>query len=435
MKKGQKLYISAKKIILGGNMLLSKRPEIFLPELWPAYFSKAQGINVWDLNKIKYTDMICAVGQSILGYSNKKLNSKIIKIIKMGNMTTLNCPEEVELTKKLLSLHPWAQMAKYARSGGEANAIAIRIARAASKKDEVAICGYHGWHDWYLSVNLKGKNKLSKHLLKGLEPVGVPRSLKNSVHPFTYGNYEELVKIVKNKNIGTIKMEVSRGNLPDVSFLKKVRKLATKKKIILIFDECTSGFRQCFGGLHMKYKVYPDIAMFGKALGNGFAITSVIGKKAIMQKAGNSFISSTFWTERIGFVAGVETLKLMNNKKSWKKIVESGKYFNLKIKNLSLKYDLSIKISGIESITSFNFISKNNIAYKTFITQEMLKKKYLASNQIFLTILHSKKIIDKYIDNLDPIFKRISYFEKNNKIIKKFIKKNVCHQTFQRLNS
>ena len=435
MKKGQKLYISAKKIILGGNMLLSKRPEIFLPELWPAYFSKAQGINVWDLNKIKYTDMICAVGQSILGYSNKKLNSKIIKIIKMGNMTTLNCPEEVELTKKLLSLHPWAQMAKYARSGGEANAIAIRIARAASKKDEVAICGYHGWHDWYLSVNLKGKNKLSKHLLKGLEPVGVPRSLKNSVHPFTYGNYEELVKIVKNKNIGTIKMEVSRGNLPDVSFLKKVRKLATKKKIILIFDECTSGFRQCFGGLHMKYKVYPDIAMFGKALGNGFAITSVIGKKAIMQKAGNSFISSTFWTERIGFVAGVETLKLMNNKKSWKKIVESGKYFNLKIKNLSLKYDLSIKISGIESITSFNFISKNNIAYKTFITQEMLKKKYLASNQIFLTILHSKKIIDKYIDNLDPIFKKISYFEKNNIIIKKFIKKNVCHQTFQRLNS
>ena len=435
MKKGQKLYISAKKIILGGNMLLSKRPEIFLPELWPAYFSKAQGINVWDLNKIKYTDMICAVGQSILGYSNKKLNSKIIKIIKMGNMTTLNCPEEVELTKKLLSLHPWAQMAKYARSGGEANAIAIRIARAASKKDEVAICGYHGWHDWYLSVNLKGKNKLSKHLLKGLEPVGVPRSLKNSVHPFTYGNYEELVKIVKNKNIGTIKMEVSRGNLPDVSFLKKVRKLATKKKIILIFDECTSGFRQCFGGLHMKYKVYPDIAMFGKALGNGFAITSVIGKKAIMQKAGNSFISSTFWTERIGFVAGVETLKLMNNKKSWKKIDESGKYFNLKIKNLSLKYDLSIKISGIESITSFNFISKNNIAYKTFITQEMLKKKYLASNQIFLTILHSKKIIDKYIDNLDPIFKRISYFEKNNIIIKKFIKKNVCHQTFQRLNS
>jgi len=269
--------------------------------------------------------MICAVGQSILGYSSKKLNSKIIKSIKMGNMTTLNCPEEVELSKRLLSLHPWAQMTKFARSGGEANAMAIRIARAASKKDGIAICGYHGWHDWYLSVNLGGKNKLSKHLLKGLEPAGVPKLLKNTVFPFTYGNYDELLKIVKNKNIGTIKMEVSRGSLPDVSFLKKVRKLANKKKIILIFDECTSGFRQCLGGLHMKYKVYPDIAMFGKALGNGFAITSVIGKKAIMQKAGNSFISSTFWTERIGFTAGIETLKLMNEKKSWKKIIISGK--------------------------------------------------------------------------------------------------------------
>jgi len=435
MNKGQKLYISAKKIILGGNMLLSKRPEMFLPELWPAYFSKAQGINVWDLNKIRYTDMICAVGQSILGYSNKKLDLKIIKSIKMGNMTTLNCPEEVELTKKLLSLHPWAQMAKFARSGGEANAMAIRIARAASKKDEVAICGYHGWHDWYLSVNLRGKNKLSKHLLKGLEPAGVPKSLKDSVYPFTYGNYEELLKIVNNKNIGTIKMEVSREDLPDVAFLKKVRKLATKKKIILIFDECTSGFRQCLGGLHMKYKIYPDIAMFGKALGNGFAITSVIGKKAIMQKAANSFISSTFWTERIGFVAGVETLKLMNEKKSWKTIVKNGKYFNLRIKRLALKYDLDLKITGIESITFFNFISKKNIVYKTFITQEMLKKKYLASNLIYLSIYHTKKIIDKYMKDLDPVFKKISSFEKNNTNIKKFIKNKVCHQTFQRLNS
>ncbi len=434
MNKGQKLYISAKKIILGGNMLLSKRPEMLLPGLWPSYFSKSQGIFVWDLNKKKYTDMICAVGQNILGYSNKRINSKIAKLIKMGNMTTLNCPEEVELTKKLLSLHPWAQMAKFARSGGEANAIAVRIARAASKKDGVAICGYHGWHDWYLSVNLKGKDKLSKHLLKGLEPAGVPKSLKNSVHPFTYGDYEELLKIVNSKNIGTIKMEFSRGNLPDIVFLKKVRKLANRKKIILIFDECTSGFRQCLGGLHMKYKIYPDIAMFGKALGNGFAITSVIGKKSVMQKAGNSFISSTFWTERIGFAAGIETLKLMEKTKSWKKIVNNGRYFNSMIKKLGIKYNLKLQITGIEAITGFNFLSKKNIAYKTFITQEMLKKKYLASNQIYLTIFHTKKIIDKYIKDLDPIFEKISFFETNNISIKKFIKNRVCHQTFERLN-
>tara|TARA_B100000035_G_scaffold241242_1_gene209634 strand:+ start:5335 stop:6642 length:1308 start_codon:yes stop_codon:yes gene_type:complete len=435
MKKGQNLYNYAKKIILGGNMLLSKRPEMFLPDIWPAYFSKSKDINVWDLNNNKYTDMICAVGQNILGYSNKRLNSKIVNLIKQGNMTTLNCPEEVELTEKLLSLHPWADMAKFARSGGEANSIAVRIARAASGKDGVAICGYHGWHDWYLSVNLRGKNKLEKHLLKGLEPAGVPRSLKNTVFPFEYGNYSQLLNIVNKKNIGTIKMEVSRGTLPDIGFLRKVRKLATKKKIVLIFDECTSGFRQCNGGLHMKYKIYPDIAMFGKALGNGFAITSVIGKRSFMQKAGSSFISSTFWTERIGFAAGIETLKLMEQKKSWEKIVKYGKYFNSKIKELANKYDLDVKISGIESITSFNFNSKKNFAYKTYITQEMLKKKYLASNQIFITIFHTKKILDKYLKELSPIFKKISFFEKNKIKENKFLKKSVCHQTFQRLNS
>ena len=276
---GQRLYKKAKNIILGGNMLLSKRPEMFLPDLWPSYFSKSKNIDVWDLDKNRYIDFIFAVGQSTLGYSNSIIDKKVSKSIKRGNMTTFNCPEEVELSKKLIELHPWANMCKFARSGGEANAIAIRIARAASRKDGVAICGYHGWHDWYLSVNLRGKDKLSQHLLSGLDPNGVPKNLKNTVHPFNYGNINQLKKIIKNKNIGVIKMEVARNSLPDINFLKEVRKLANKNKIVLVFDECTSGFRRNLGGMHMLYGVYPDIAMFGKALGNGYAITAVIGKK------------------------------------------------------------------------------------------------------------------------------------------------------------
>ena len=153
-----------------------------------------------------------------------------------------------------------------------------------------------------------------------------------------------------------------------------------------------------------------------------------------MQKAGNSFISSTFWTERIGFVAGIETLKLMKQKKSWKKIVDNGRHFNSMIKKLASKYDIKLNISGIEAITAFNFESKKNIAYKTYITQEMLKKKYLASNQIYMTIFHTKKIINQYIKDLDPVFKKISFFEKNKIDSNKFIKKQICHQTFQRLN-
>ena len=434
MNRGQKLYKKAKKIILGGNMLLSKRPEMFAPNIWPSYFSKSLGTTVWDMDKKKYTDMIFSVGQNTLGYNNKEIDKEVLKCIKNGNMTTLNCPEEVLLTKKLIKIHPWAGMAKYARSGGEANAIAIRIARAASSKDGVAICGYHGWHDWYLSVNLTGKEKLAEHLLKGLDPIGVPKSLRNLVHPFRYGDIKSLKKIIKKYSIGVIKMEVARGEKPNYKFLKAVRSIATKKKIVLVFDECTSGFRRNFGGLHMSLGIYPDIAMFGKALGNGYAITAVLGKKSIMQKAEKSFISSTFWTERIGFVAGLKTLEIMEKKKSWEILMKHGKYFNKKISELALKYKLKILISGIESITSFSFHSKYNLHYKTYITQEMLKKNYLASNLIFISTLHNKKIIDLYIKKLDPIFKKISFFEKNKLDVSSYIKNGVCHKTFQRLN-
>ena len=305
MNKGNKLYKKAKNIILGGNMLFSKRPEVFLPDIWPSYFVKSKDTHVWDMNNNKYVDMICAVGQSILGYANSKVDNFVINNIKKGNMTTLNCPEEVYLTKKLIDIHPWAGMAKYTRGGGEANAIAIRIARAASRKDHVAICGYHGWHDWYLSINLKGNKKLNKYLLKGLDPIGVPKSLRNTVHTFAYNDFDELERVVKKFDIGTIKMEVSRNSLPNKNFLEEVRRLASRKKIILIFDEWTSGFRRNYGGLHLTQNIEPDMAMFGKAMGNGYAINAVLGKKTIMKKAESSFISSTFWTERIGFSAAI----------------------------------------------------------------------------------------------------------------------------------
>jgi glutamate-1-semialdehyde aminotransferase len=433
MNTGYKLYKKAKNIILGGNMLLSKRPEMFLPDLWPSYFIKAKGIYVWDMDNIKYTDMICAVGQNILGYANSKIDNYVSKNLKKGNMTTLNCPEEVYLAKKLVDIHPWADMAKFSRSGGEANAIAVRIARSASRKDNIAVCGYHGWHDWYLSINLNGKEKLNKYLLKGLNPIGVPKFLKDTVHTFAYNDFYGLERIVKKFDIGVIKMEVARNSLPNKSFLEAVRKLANKKKIILIFDECTSGFRRNYGGLHLTQNVEPDIAMFGKALGNGYAINAVLGKKNIMMKAEGSFISSTFWTERIGFSAAIKTLELIKQEKTWEHLIRFGSYINNKWISLAKKHELEIEINGIESITSFIFKHKNHLIYKTYITQEMMKKGYLASNLIYLSKCHNKDLIDKYIEDLDPIFKKIKYFQNNN-ISKNILLKSVCHDTFKRLN-
>ena len=238
---------------------------MFLPDKWPSYFSKSKGCEVWDLDDNKFIDMtIMGVGTNTLGYGHPEVDEAVLKNINNGNMSTLNCPEEVQLAEKLVDMHSWAEMVRFARSGGEANAIAIRIARAASGKDNVAVCGYHGWHDWYLSANLSGDDNLESHLLPGLMPNGVPKNLQGTVFPFLYNDFESLKSIVDSNDIGVIKMEVTRNTGPEDNFLKKVRDLADSKNIVLIFDECTSGFRETFGGIHMKFDVEPDMAMFGK---------------------------------------------------------------------------------------------------------------------------------------------------------------------------
>ena len=309
MNTGQELYKKAKKLIPGGTMLLSKRPEMFLPEKWPSYYSKASECYVWDLDGNKYTDVsIMGIGTNILGYGNKEIDDVVANVVRTGNMSTFNCPEEVYLAEELINMNPWADMVRFARSGGEANAIAIRIARAATGKDKVAICGYHGWHDWYLSTNLGNDDGLSQHLLPGLDPLGVPKNLKGSVLPFLYNDYEELENLVLNHDIGVIKMEVQRNFPPKEGYLEKVRKLATDNNIVLIFDECTSGFRETYGPIFKKYDVEPDMTVFGKTIANGYALTAVVGKREIMEAAQKTFISSTFWTERIGPAAALKTL-------------------------------------------------------------------------------------------------------------------------------
>tara|TARA_B100000767_G_scaffold117107_1_gene111798 strand:+ start:622 stop:1914 length:1293 start_codon:yes stop_codon:yes gene_type:complete len=427
-KSGVSLYKYAKTIIPGGTTLFSKRSELHLPDKWPAYFIKAKKINVWDLKGSKYLDMFCAVGTSVLGYSNEQVNKSVTKNIHKGNMTTLNCPEEVYLSNEIIKHHPWASMAKFTRGGGEANTLAIRIARAYTKKQTVAFCGYHGWHDWYLSANINSKKNLDEHLMSGLNYEGIPENLKNTSFPFQYNDFEYLTKLINKKNIGIIKMEVMRNIKPQNNFLQKVRNICNKKKIILIFDECTSGYRQNMGGIHLKFKVNPDMAIFGKALGSGYAINAIIGKRNIMRKAENTFISSTFWGERIGYTAALSSIKEFKRLNVFRKIEMNGKMIKNFWSDLSKKYNVPIKVMGTNAIPSFEFIN-NHPLKKTFLTQEMLKNKILATNMIYINIFHNKKNITKYIKVLDKIFKDIS-----KKNIKKILKSKVCFKPINRIN-
>lgn len=434
MNSGQQLWKRAKHLIPGGNMLLSKRPEMFLPEQWPAYFSKAKGCQVWGIDGNCYTDMsIMGIGTNTLGYGHSEVDSAVIATVQAGNMSTLNCPEEVYLAERLVEIHPWADMVRFARSGGEANAVAIRIARAASGRDKVAICGYHGWHDWYLSANLSDEGGLDGHLLPGLEPKGVPRNLQGTVFPFNYNNFEELQVLVDQHDIGVIKMEVSRNRGPENDFLQKVRQLATDRRIVLVFDECTSGFRQTFGGLHKLYGVEPDMAMFGKALGNGYAITATIGRREVMEAAQSTFISSTFWTERIGPAAALKTLEVMERDKSWETITNTGLAIRSRWQALADATGLQLDHWGLPALTGFTIKSPKALEYKTLITQEMLAKGYLAATGVYVCIDHTPEVIDSYFAALEPIFRMIRECEDGRDVMS-LLKGPVCHAGFKRLN-
>ena len=415
-------------------MLLSKQAEMFLPDIWPTYYSKASGCRLWDLNGIEYIDMsIMGIGTNTLGYCQPEVDESVRKAIDQGNMSTFNCPEEVYLAEKLVEIHPWSDMVRLARTGGEANAIAIRIARAASGKDKVAFCGYHGWHDWYLAANLADDKNLDGHLLSGLEPNGVPRGLKGSVLPFTYNSLDELEALFKNHDIGVIIMEVVRNIEPEDNFIHHVRELANKRNVVLIFDEISSGFRQTLGGIHKQYKVQPDIATFGKALGNGYAISAVLGTQQIMDACQTSFISSTFWTERIGPAAALKTLDVMQKIKSWERITEKGHYIQKSWIEIAGKYGLDIEVGGLPAMSYFSFKSDNFLEYKTLITQEMLKKGFLSTNIIFLCTEHHHDIIEAYIAELDSVFRLISECE-DGRNVTELLDGPVCHNGFKRLN-
>lgn len=407
---GVLLWEKAKMIIPGGNQLLSKRAEIFLPGQWPAYYSRARGCRVWDLDGRAYYDFAqMGVGACVLGYAHPHVNRRVMEIVRKGSMCSLNPPEEVELAEKLIALHPWAEMARFGRTGGEACAIAVRIARAASGKSKIAFCGYHGWHDWYLSANLQAGSNLDQHLLSGLDPKGVPRELAGTVLPFRYNRLDELEALAQRhgRSIGVIIMEPIRTVGPAPGFLKGIRKIANCLGAVLIFDEVSAGFRLNVGGAHLLYGVTPDLAIFGKALGNGYPIAAIIGKRSVMDAAQESFISSTFWTERIGPAAALATIEFMEQRDVPEALVRHGRRIMDGWKQAAADVGLKIQVSGIPPLARLEFDHPDALALQTLYTQEMLDCGYLVGAAVYSTYAYSNALLDRFIADTTKIFRTI----------------------------
>jgi len=428
---GISLYKTAKSKIPGGTQLLSKRPEMFAPDVWPSYYSKAKGCRVWDLDGREFLDMsIMAVGACILGYADDEVDDAVVKALRDGVNSSLNAPEEVQLAEELIELHPWFDMVRYARSGGEAMGIAVRIARAYSKRDTVLFSGYHGWNDWYLAANLSDESHLDGQLMSGLEPNGVPRGLTGSAIPFDANFIESLREKIKGKEqqIAAIIIEPARGEDASEDYLRDLRELASDIGAVLIFDEITSGYRMCAGGIHRNYKVYPDIAVFAKAMANGYAMAAILGSEKVMQAAQSTFISSTNWTDRVGPSAALATLKKYQRENVHEKLIQSGNEVKQIWKAAAEENKLEINISGLPSLASFSFSSEDSLAMSTLFTNKMLEEGFLAYRQFKPSNAHNINHIKEYKPSVNKVFNFISSFNKED-----FDHINTQHVGFQRL--
>jgi len=434
-RKSIQMQERARRRIPGGTQLLSKRPEMFAPGQWPGYYSRASGVDVWDLDGNKYVDMsINAAGACVLGYADRNIDSAVRAAIDTGTNSILNSPEEVELADLLCEIHPWAQMVRYARSGGESMTIAVRIARAYTKKDKVAFCGYHGWFDWYLAANLAHGNNLDGHLLPGLDPAGVPRALAGTAFPFRYNHVEDLEGIIKDNRdeVGVVVMEPVRDSYPENEFLKRVSEVAHEIGAVLIFDEVTSAFRMNTGGIHLKLGVTPDIAVFSKALGNGYPIGAVVGKEDVMQAAQSTFISSTNWTEKIGPVAALAMIKKHRRVNAAKHLIAVGTRIQEGWRNAAEEAGLKIAVSEIPPLSHFAFEHEKNQVMITLFTQLMLKKGYLASGKFYSMYAHKFSDVDGYVEAAGNVFRSIADALKKGELEKQLMGP-VAHTGFHRL--
>ena len=410
--KSLKLQERAKKRIPGMTQLLSKRPDMFSAGVWPGYFSRAEGVHVWDLDGNKYIDMsISGVGATVLGYADPDVDRAVKSAIAQGTSCSLNCPEEVELAELLCELHPWAQMVRYARSGGEAMAIAVRIARACTGRDVVAFCGYHGWHDWYLAANLGTENALGEHLIPGLSPTGVPRGLTGTALPFRYNRLDELQDIVMKhgRDLAAIVMEPLRNFEPEPGFIEGVRTLADETGAIFVIDEISAGFRHNTGGAHLVFHTEtPDMAVFSKALGNGYPIAAIIGRADVMEAAQKTFISSTYWTERVGPVAAIATVQKHREVDAGRHLVLLGDRIQSGWRELADRHGLPIEVGGMKPMSHFTFDHASSREMKAYFIQLMIGQGFLASNLFYAMYAHRDEHVEGYLRAADAAFAEVA---------------------------
>lgn len=373
------LYQRALELIPGGTQLVSRRPQRYANGVSPIYWTRAKGARFWDVDENEYIDWVSGIGAIILGYGNEVVDDAVRQQIGRGTMTSINHELEIELAEELCHTIPCAEMVRYAKCGGEACAMAVRIARGATGRDKILFCGYHGWHDWYLAANLAADANLNEHLFPGIEPIGVPRALAGTAIPFPFGELASLGQLLDDHRgqIAAVIMEPLRSELPPEGYLAGVRKLCDERGVVLIFDEVSCGFRTRLGGIQELAGVTPDMAVFAKAISNGYPMGAVVGKRSVMETAATMFISSTYWSDCIGLVAALTTIRELRRREVPAYLDRLGRELQKRLNQAAAETNMSVRCCGLAVHPRLEFQADDDTTKKKLATvyiQEMAKR-------------------------------------------------------------
>lgn len=404
---GSARWARARAVISGGTGLLSKRAEQFDPRGWPAYFSRCEGCQVWDLAGRRYVDFAGGVGAIALGYNDPEVTAAVRRRLSLGTYCTLVNPDEVALAERLIALHPWAGKVRYARGGGEALTIAVRVARAATGRSPVLFCGYHGWHDWYLAANLGATDALDGHLLPGLEPRGVPRELRGTAVPFRYNDpasFEAALAGLKDAPAAVV-MEPMRAQFPREDFVARVAARCRAAGAVFILDEVTSGLRCGLPGAHTRLGVTPDLVVYAKAMSNGFPFGVVVGRDDLMQAADASFISSSYWTDAVGPAAALAVLEKAARLDLAGEIWAKGEAFQASWRGLTARHPAArVVVGGIPAVPTISFDHGPLAgAAKARYVRGMAARGFLAATYHYLMHAHGPAEIAAFFTAADEV--------------------------------
>jgi glutamate-1-semialdehyde 2,1-aminomutase len=411
-KSSTELYQQAKHLFPYGTQLFSRRPELGAFGQAPIYFDKMKNAHFQDVDGNEFIDTAMGVGPVILGYCYEQVDSAVKEQIDKGVLGSINNALEIKVAQTIVDMVPCAEVVKLCKSGGEADAIAVRIARGYTGKEKVLFCGYHGWHDWYLAANLALDSSLDQHLLPGLNPKGVPNSLSGTCLPFEYNNLEQLDALLRKNagNVACIIMEPTRFKQPEKGFLAGVRQLADEHQCLLIFDEVITGFRMSIGGAQEYFGVTPDLATFAKAIANGYPLAAVVGRREIMVTQADNFISSTYWSDCSALAAGLATLNEIKNEPVIETIHRIGKMLILELKQIAQKHGLAVDVAGhgFDFTISFNY---GPLAGKlmTLFIQEMVARGIYTNGVFYPCYTHTFEDVEKILSAADEVFALLSH--------------------------